>query len=95
MATNNRHLAPFWDFYFLVQGPGLVIRKSCREGLRGSCYEHWEGSFPGSLRQQLAKGQSGKGDERFGQERRRCFRGGGLGFFCVVILFFRVRGGGD
>lgn len=93
MATNNRHLAPFWDFYFLVQGPGLVIRKSCREGLRGSCYEHWEGSFPGSLRQQLAKGQSGKGDERFGQERRRCFRGGGL--FCVVILFFRVRGGGD
>lgn len=85
MATNNRHLAPFWDFYFLVQGPGLVIRKSCREGLRGSCYEHWEGSFPGSLRQQLAKGQSGKGDERFGQERR------GEGVLGEGALFFLCR----
>lgn len=65
MATNNRHLAPFWDF-FLVQGPGLVILKSCRGGLRELCFEQWEGSFPGSQRQQLAKGQSGKEGDRFG-----------------------------
>lgn len=46
----------------------------------------------------MAKEQFGKGGEGFGKEKGRGFflgERGSLGNFFFVILFFRVRGGGD
>ena len=57
----------------------------CHRVLREPCCEQWEGSFPGSLTQQLAKGEFGKGGEGLwkGGENREW--GGGI-FFCFFVF---------
>lgn len=64
----------FGILFFLVFGcRALVWWKPCCGGINGA--EQWEGWFPRSLRQKLAKGASLEGGENFGGGGKKVFKG--------------------
>lgn len=70
-----------------MQGPGLVILKSCRGGLRELCFEQWEGGqfFRVS---EATVGQGAVWEVGVWMGEEKVLKGRGALFFCGVSFAF-------